>query len=163
MKRRKHCKPLVQDDTGHFIGSDLDTAAAIRSHFHQQFNGDLADGLEPFQGQPRELNHPITVQEVTRGFQRLNNGRACRPDNIPGELLKYGGYTLYASAGSVFNNVYKTHKDVKLGIGTLIPLQKPWKAVAPPPPPEPSPTCCSSDHIKKSIFPSSATPGFAEG
>ena len=45
------------------------------------------------------------------------------------KLLKYGGYTLYASAGSVFNNVFKTHEDVNLEIGTLIPLQKPGKAV----------------------------------
>ena len=35
MKKRKHCQPLVQDDAGHFIGNDLDTAAAIRSHSHQ--------------------------------------------------------------------------------------------------------------------------------
>ena len=77
VKRRKHRQPLVQDDTGHFIGNDLDTAAAVRSHFHQQFNCDSADGFEPFQRQPRELNHSITIQEVARGFRRLNNGRAC--------------------------------------------------------------------------------------
>ena len=62
MKRRKHYQPLVQDDIGHFIGNDLHTAAVIWSHFHQQLNDYSPDGLEPFQGQPRELNHPITVQ-----------------------------------------------------------------------------------------------------
>ena len=46
------------------------------------------------------------------------------------KLLKYGGCTLYASAGSVFNNVFKTHKDVNLEIGTLIPLQNQGRQLA---------------------------------
>lgn len=131
MQRRQSKKPSVQDNDGHFIVDDQLAATAIQEHFARQFRGDVAQGIEPFSGQPKSLSSPITKEEVDKGLAKLNNGRAAGPDEIPGELLKYGRESLAPMFAAMFNHMFEHHDPLDLGTGTLIPLQKPGKPVGP--------------------------------
>ena len=62
---------------------------------------------------------------------RLNSGRAAGPDQVPGELLKYGRDSLAPLIAAMFNTMFETHQRLELGQGTLIPLQKPGKPIGP--------------------------------
>jgi len=128
MKRKKSQKVKIQDDAGKMIGNDQDAALAIASHFADQFNDHpTATKLDPFIGPPRPLNSPVTVTEVQRSLDKLNNGRAAGYDNIPAELLKYGATQLSPIITTVFNNMFNRNEQVDIGNGVLIPLPKPGK------------------------------------
>ena len=65
-------------------GSDV-----ICEWFAKQFSDQSDEWLDPFIGNPRPLNQPVTVDEVAQALGCLNNGRALGPDNISTKLLKY--------------------------------------------------------------------------
>lgn len=132
MKRRSSRAPRVHDGEGRFVGSNTETVSIVRDHFQSQFSDSKADQIPPFIADARPLQHPVTVAEMETCLLRLNNGRAAGPDDMPGELLKYGARSLAPEYTRIVNQMFETHQLVPLGYGTLIPLQKPGKQAGPP-------------------------------
>ena len=129
----KPLEPIVVHNTdGHVIACDSDRAEAIKDYFEQQFTGNEPP-LDPFDGSPRPLNTPITSSEVLSALHKLKNNRACGPDNIPNELLKYAGESFAANFASIINQCFETNTYIRaIGESILAPLQKPGKPKGPP-------------------------------
>ena len=129
----KPSQPIViHNSEGHAIASDSDKAEAIKNYFEQQFTGNEPP-LDAFSGEARPLNTPITTEEVLSALSKLKNNRACGPDNIPNELLKYAGEAFATNFSSVVNECFETNTYIKaIGESILTPLQKPGKPKGPP-------------------------------
>ena len=67
----------------HSLNSQIDI---LTSHFKSQFAPDGVDNLTQHQG---TLQYPISQMEVVTAAAKLQNRRACGPDSVPNELLKY--------------------------------------------------------------------------
>ncbi|GFS27424.1 1-phosphatidylinositol 4,5-bisphosphate phosphodiesterase 1 [Elysia marginata] len=103
----------------------------IGKHFKDKFRDDQINDLEHFQGDARDLNNPITTNEVEKAVARLSNNRACGEDGIPGELIKYGAGTFAKVICNILNRVFSEHDDININGGKVITLQKPGKAKGP--------------------------------
>ena len=64
-------------------------------------------------------------------MKKLNNGRACGLDSMPGELLKYAADTLAQPIADIFNQALEAQQPLSIGHGILILLQKPGKPKGP--------------------------------
>jgi len=92
----------VQDPATYAAGADFDSPhharieAAVETLRCRTSFSDIG---------PPELSSPITVQEVAQAASTgLHNHRAPNPlDQIPNELLKYGGPGMYAALTAFFN------------------------------------------------------------
>ena len=93
----------------------------ISKQFHDQYCGTL----EPFDGNPRQLEQPITAVEVASAVGRLNNGRAAGDDTLQSELLKYCAEEISPTISFLLNTMFERHEIVEVGHGLLIPIQKP--------------------------------------
>ena len=51
----------------------------------------MYDGAEPEKRDLTWKRCPVTAEEVRCSMQRLGNRKACGPDGVPSELIKYGG------------------------------------------------------------------------
>ncbi|GFR88994.1 hypothetical protein ElyMa_004267900 [Elysia marginata] len=49
----------------------------IDKHFKDKFRDNQINYLEPFQGDARDLNNPLTSNEVEKALARLDNNKAC--------------------------------------------------------------------------------------
>ena len=129
----KPSRPItVHNEDGHTIASDSDKAAAIKDWFESQFTGNEPP-LEPFTGNARPLNTPVSTEEVSFALTQLKNNRACGPDFIPNELLKYAGNTFCKIYSDIINACFETNTYIKtIGESILTPLQKPGKPAGPP-------------------------------
>ena len=56
-------------------------------YFGQQFRETVAVGLPAFKGDIRPLDQLIEANEVSSTMKKLNNGRSCGYDSLPGELM----------------------------------------------------------------------------
>ena len=122
----------VHDDDGNTLGNDTSKAKVLGKWFESQFTSEEDAALATFDGAPSPLNNPISVNEVSRAAKKLKNGRACGPDNIPNELLKYAGESYSTAYASIINKCFETHTVIdELGQGTITPLQKPGKPKGP--------------------------------
>ena len=63
----------------------------------------------------------------------MSNGKACGPDSIPSELLKYSPDELASAVASVINSAVARGDNLSaiIGAGILVPLPKPNKAKGP--------------------------------
>ncbi len=129
----KPSRPIVvHNEEGHVIASDSDKADAIKDYFEQQFTGN-EPSLDPFNGPAKPLNTPISTDEVLSALTKLKNNRACGPDSIPNELLKYAGVSFASDFSSIVNECFETNTYIKaIGESILTPLQKPGKPKGPP-------------------------------
>ena len=66
-------------------------------------------------------------------MKRLQNKKACGPDDKSGELLKYGGDVVTNTIATIINQGFTNGEDMAavIGQGTLIALQKPNKPKVP--------------------------------
>eukprot|EP00117_Sycon_ciliatum_P018515 scpid86149/ scgid17090/ len=128
MTRKRAQQLVVEDDKGRLVGNTTESLDIIRSHFNTQFNRPDASPVLPFHGDPRSLQNPITAHEMYSCIKKLNNNnRACGPDGVNAECLKYGGETLAQALAQCLNCMFETHHPIELGQGTVIPLPKPKK------------------------------------
>lgn len=125
-------KVIVHDENDDTIESDACKADIVKTWFKEQMNRGKHDELEPFHGNARPLNVPITVKKVREADRSLNNNHAVGRDGIPNQLLKYAGKMFQAAYGKIINNCFETNSYLKcVGKGTLNPLQKPGKPKGP--------------------------------
>ena len=119
-------KIQIKDKEGSFLG-EQQCGIAISSHFKSQFNSSQGN-LIPID-LPAPLEIPITAMEFSIAFKRINNNRSPGIDDIPGELMKYGGAYLAEITAEIFNKSFELNctESLKLGEGVLIALQKPGK------------------------------------
>ena len=126
MKKIDH-KPLrIQDQDGHFMYNKNLQLPIIKEHYKKFFNQEGRDTpIEPWEGNPRPLEHPITEEEVANATQKLNNGRAYGLDGTPGELYRYGGPELNKHLATIYNQMFENHQSVdNIGEGVLVTLNK---------------------------------------
>ena len=78
--------------------TDAQKAQTAKKFFEKQLTEGIETGLPAFIGEPRPLDHPISVAEVSCAASKLKSNRATGPDQMQNELLKYADpivYTLY--------------------------------------------------------------------
>ena len=116
---------------GAFIAQYKEKASVVAEHFHQQFTSVNISAIQS--PPPLELNTPISVPEVMKALQRLNNRKACGEDNIPSELLKNGGKVVASFIATFLNTAIVQGLDLSdiIGRGILVPLAKPNKPRGP--------------------------------
>ncbi|GFR64599.1 very-long-chain enoyl-CoA reductase [Elysia marginata] len=132
LNRKKSEKPKnIFYADGKFITNIDEIQTVIGKHFKDKFRDDQINDLEPFQGDARDLNKPITTYEVEKALACLNNNKGGGGDGIPGELIKYGADTLAKVIFNILNRVFSEHDDININSGKVITLQKPGKAKGP--------------------------------
>ncbi|GFR77850.1 reverse transcriptase (RNA-dependent DNA polymerase) [Elysia marginata] len=98
LNRKKSENPKILHADRKYITNIDEIQTVIGKHLKNKFRDDQINDLEPFQGDARDLNNPITTNEVEKALARLNNNRACGED------------------------------DININCGKVITLQKPGKA-----------------------------------
>ncbi|GFS24707.1 very-long-chain enoyl-CoA reductase [Elysia marginata] len=124
LNRKKSEKPKMFDADGKFITNIDEIQIVIGKHLKDKFRDEQIKDLEPFQGDARDLNNPITTTDVEKALDRLNNNRACGEDGIPGELIKYGADTLAKVIYNIFNRDFSEHDDININGAKVITLKK---------------------------------------
>ncbi|KAL6469074.1 hypothetical protein MHYP_G00225980 [Metynnis hypsauchen] len=135
-KRLKATKPTppitVIDSKGNIIGTDKRKVEIIREWFQEQFTDHEDEPLQPFIGDPKPLDQPIT-EEVKKAISALKNGRAAGPDNINSELFKCSKDIVARPLAQIINKSFEVHKPITtLGEGIMITIPKPNKPPGPP-------------------------------
>ena len=131
LSRKKYENPYIHNEDGRSVVNPEQIYRIINSHFQTQFKDEGAEKLEPFEGDPRKLNSPITKEEVMKSVTKLNNNRSAGYDNISAELIKYGPDALHNSLPTIMNEAFEKHNDIETGVGILVSLPKPGKVKGP--------------------------------
>ena len=132
ISRRGNDTVHVHDDDGNPLCYDEAKAEKIAEYFKKQFTDPVNPPLEPFQGDPRDLDVPITSDEVKKAVGKLKNGKSNGPDNIPNELIKAWHPDMNTAYAEVINQSFSTGVHIpSIGQGILTPLQKPGKPKGP--------------------------------
>jgi len=128
---RRQPQVIVESQDGHVLVQDEERANRVSEHFCSQFTSATTPSI-PLPA-PHHLNEPVAASEVFTALQRLRNRRACGPDDIPGELLKYAAAELAPTIAEIINTAISSGSDLStvVGQGTLIPLAKPNKPRGP--------------------------------
>ena len=131
LKRKKFENPYVHDEKGKNVTDPVHIHKIIKLYFENQFIDQNTPKLEPFTDTPRKLIHPISNQEVLKSISKLNNNRSAGYDTITAELIKYGPENLRSIIKTILNNCFEQHKQIDIGKGILVALQKPGKPKGP--------------------------------
>ena len=132
ISRRGNDTVHVHDDDGNPLCSDEAKAEKIAEYFKKQFTDPVNPPLQPFQGDPRDLDVPITLDEVKKAVGKLKNGKSNGPDNTPNELIKAWHPDMNTAYAEVINQSFSTGVHIpSIGQGILTPLQKPGKPKGP--------------------------------
>eukprot|EP00117_Sycon_ciliatum_P021388 scpid32601/ scgid1959/ Probable RNA-directed DNA polymerase from transposon BS; Reverse transcriptase len=129
LQRKKQQPITINDAKGRRLLNSQDIVGGITSHFQEMFT---QPNTTIQTKNTEKFAKEITQQEITSAARRLNNGRATGPDNMAGELIKYGPAPLHHALARIYNAAISNNEPLCIGDGTLIPLQKPGKARGPP-------------------------------
>ena len=122
----------VHDKNGNELFTDAQKADTTKKFFEKQLTEGVEHGLPAFIGEPRPLDCPITVQEVSHAASKLKSNRATGPDQMQNELLKYADPIVYTLYADTINDSITTQRYIKsIGEGYITPLQKPGKPKGP--------------------------------
>ncbi|GFS13188.1 LINE-1 reverse transcriptase, partial [Elysia marginata] len=130
LNRKRFENPKVHDNDGKKVSNPSQIQLIIANHF--KFRDDNIHNIEPYFGQPRKLNSPITEKEVRASINSMNNGRAPGSDNISGEFLKFAPHLIDNKIAKILNQTFERHEDLNINKGLLIALPKPGKPKGPP-------------------------------
>ena len=122
---------MVHDKAGRNLTEPNAVYHIIRDHFKAHFNYPKESKLEPFIGNSRPLDKPITKDEVAKSIYKLQNNITPGYDQIPPELLKYAPPESYDLVAESLNNIFAKHEYINVGIGLRTALQKPGKPKGP--------------------------------
>jgi hypothetical protein len=126
MKKSEHSPLRIIDKENHLVHNSRIQFPMIEEFYKSFFNQeDRNTIIEPWTGDPRPLEVPITEQEVATAASKLNNGRAYGKDGTPGELYRYGGPALHKHLATIFNQMFEKQEGIEeIGSGILITLNK---------------------------------------
>ena len=74
-----------------------------------------------------QLEHEITLDEVTKNIMKLINNRAPGYDNIAPKMIKYHPEERYQKIARILNNCISNNINIDTGSRLLALLQKPGK------------------------------------
>ena len=118
----------LTSEEGYHIANIREQIQRVTTHYQQFFNQEGIDAPTPFDGIPRPLANRITPEETANAKAQLSNQRCPGTDEVPGELLKYGGRAIDENLAQMFNTIFETHQSIpELCEGLLIVLNKPGK------------------------------------
>ena len=123
---------VVNDKDGNNIVRPIDAAEAIKTFFESQMVNKDIEIFEEYIGQRKPLEKPIESNEVEKAFKKLKNGKAQGPDGPSSEMFKYAPKEFANHITEIINYEISNHIPTKIGLGELIPLQKPGKPKGPP-------------------------------
>ena len=132
LNRKQFTNPQVKDKDGKKVTSPTEIQNIITKHFKSKFRAECTEDIQPFSGQPRALNNPISEKEVRQSIKQLNNGRAPGEDNICNEYLKFAPGILDNQIAMIINKTFENHEDLDINNGILVALPKPGKPKGPP-------------------------------
>nr|XP_006819489.1 PREDICTED: uncharacterized protein LOC102801057 [Saccoglossus kowalevskii] len=73
----------------------------------------------------QNINKDITEKEVQMAVKRLKNNKACGPDGIPSEMLKYSSVSMIKALQKMFNQILKNGQyPDNWSISILTPIHK---------------------------------------
>ena len=121
--------PLRGQVSQHMEVRDTDVKIReVTKYFSEFFKSTAGDTQGQWSGDPRPLVRPVAVAEIAQAAACLRNKRALGPDEMEGELLKYGGPELYRVIAEVVNGIFEKHESIEeLKHGYIVPLNKPPK------------------------------------
>ena len=127
--------PTVLIDENNFNHSTPNyVIPTITSHFKDAFSTDNHNTrIHPWISRtPTPLQEPVTLKETSAAIARLNNNKSTGPDNIPAEILKYGGERIALLITEIINNMFATNHTINALLeGLLIAINKPKKPKTP--------------------------------
>ena len=127
LNRKQFTNLQVNDKDGKKVKSPTEIQNVIMKHFKSKFRDECTEDIQPFSGQPRALNNPISEKEVRQSIRQLNNGRAPGEDNICNEYLKLAPGILDNQIAMIINKTFENHEDLDINNGILVELPKPGK------------------------------------
>ena len=128
--RKNTLSPLRSADGLSILKERSDILNRWAEHFqsllnHQNpYNEDILEGLaqSPI---VHDLSTPPQMHEVICAIKNLKDNKSCGPDEIPGELLKYGGYLLKQHLHKLILALWEEERIPKIWIdATIIPIYK---------------------------------------
>ena len=130
LNRKQYENPPIHDNKGKSITNKQEIHNVIEEHFsnHCFFYKKTTTTLTM---NDHQLEHEITLDEVTKSIMKLNNNTAPGYDKITAEMIKYGPEELHQKITSILNNCVSNNLDINTGFGLLAPLQKPGKTKGP--------------------------------
>ena len=132
LNRKQFTNPHVNDKDGKKVTSPTEIQNIITKHLKSKFRDECTEDIQPFSGQPRALNNPISEKEVRQSIKQLKNGRAPGEDNICNEYLKFAPEILNNQIAMIINKTFENHEDLDINNGILVALPKPGKPKGPP-------------------------------
>ena len=123
--------PKGEDENGKLATNPDDIMTIVATHFKNKFHNIDIEPIQPFVGEPKLLNDPISPHEVKEGIKHLNNNRAPGDDDITAELLKCGTFIMYMAIADILNEALNNHQELDINSGILITLPKPGKPKGP--------------------------------
>ena len=127
LNRKQYENPSIHDKKGTSITNKQEIHNVIKEHFSNHFFDKKITATLTM----NDLEHEITLDEVTKSIMKLNNNRAPGYDKITAEMIKYGPEELHQKITSILNNCISNNLDINTGFGLLAPLQKPGKTKGP--------------------------------
>ena len=132
LQRGKKENLYVHIGKGKCVTEENKVIQQIREYFYEHFHDDRVPSIEPFEGNPRKLNLPITTEQVVNTVNKMSNNKSSDFDNVTGEMIKYGPHILHQEITNNLNNIFKSHsKEIDIGRSILKPLPKPNKSKGP--------------------------------
>ena len=130
MLNRKQCEnPSIHDKKGKSITNKQEIHNVIKEHFSNHFFDKRITTTLTMNN--HQLEHEITLDEVTKSIMKLNNNRAPGYDKITAEMIKYDPEELHQKITSILNNCISNNLNINTGLGLLALLQKPGKTKGP--------------------------------
>jgi len=128
MSKNKTDSFALEDEGQATLYNKQQRLTAVLGFYENFFNREGAQPLEPWRGEPRPLEKEFDKEEIASAAKKLRNRRALGPDEIEGELIKYGGDALHQSIADIYNTIFIRHETIlELKQGYLFPLNKPDK------------------------------------
>lgn len=103
--------PLKSSDGTQLLKSKEDVLKRWAEHFNTLLNVDRSVDMQHISLIPAlptavELDHPLSLKEVVTALKEQKNKKATGIDNLPGELLKYGGDELHTKLWALFRRMW---------------------------------------------------------
>jgi hypothetical protein len=126
MKKYEYKPFQIQHEDKNLVYNRRSQFPIIHEFYRNFFNQVGRDTpIDPWDGEPSQLENPITEAEAEEAAKKLNNGRAYGKDGTPGELQRYGGPNLCKHLTIIYNQMLEQGQIIdEIGEGILITLNK---------------------------------------